>query len=238
MSDTEDLPLNPPDANRVAARALVLSAVSFRGLVERDAHHPEAEERRQKVVDWLDSIGVADEMEPAEVALLSTPLGRLDQKATMNATWKSEGMVVLAWALNHAKLPPAHAECEPSDIANGIGFLAERSNTPVHSPRMRDWSEIELWAETYLTLHWRLRRFSLKPEPMDYVQFVSKCTWGPLRLDCVETLDSDLAIHGARIDKVEASVFRRTLSVTQERHQAFNWLLGIEPVYSQVTTDT
>jgi hypothetical protein len=51
-------------------------------------------------------------------------------------------------------------------------------------------------------------------------------------------LDNDLAIDGVRIDKVENAAYRRTLSITQERHQAFNWLLGFERLYSEVTTDT
>jgi Domain of unknown function (DUF4272) len=238
MSDTDEFILNPPDASRVAARALVLSAVCCRGLIEGDAHEPGAEELRQKVIDWLEAVGVAGELEPAETSLLSTPLGKLDQKTKRDAGWKSEGMVVLAWALGYAELPPVHLECEPSDTANKMGFLDKLPKTPLRSPSLRDCQEIETWADTYLTLHWRLRQFSSKPEPMDFVKFVSECTWGPLRLDYLETLNSDLAIEGVPVDKVKHAVFRRVLSITQERHQAFNWLLGSEPVYSQVTTDT
>jgi hypothetical protein len=73
---------------------------------------------------------------------------------------------------------------------------------------------------------------------MDLVAYVSACTWASLCLDHLETLDNDLAIDGVRIDKVENAAYRRTLSITQERHQAFNWLLGFERLYSEVTTDT
>jgi hypothetical protein len=41
-----------------------------------------------------------------------------------------------------------------------------------------------------------------------------------------------------RIDNLEYSKYREILSIAQERHQAFNWLLGFEDLYSQVTTDT
>jgi hypothetical protein len=240
MVDTtdDDFSLTPPDAQRVAARAIVLSAVSCRALIEKDADVQEAEELRHRVVGWLDSIGAAEEMEPAEVTLLSTPLGKLDRKRTVNATWQSEGMVVLAWALRCADLPPVHIECEPNDVADAMGFLDDRQNTLMHAPRLRGWGEIETWADTYLTLHWRLRQFSLEPAPMDFVAYVAACTWGPLRLDKLETLDDDLAIDGVCIDQLEHATFRRTLSITQERHQAFNWLLGFEPLYSDVTTDT
>jgi hypothetical protein len=238
MSAEDDTTLSPPDAGRVAARALVLSAVSYRGLIEKDSHKPGAEELRQRVLGWLAQIGVAEEMEPAETTLLSAPLGKLDRKSTIDASWKSEGVVVLAWALHYATTPRVHVECDPPEIANHMGFLEDRADTPLHSPRLRDSSEIETWADTYLTLHWRLRQFSSHPGSMNFVNYVSACTWGPLRLDHLEILDGDLAIDGVPIDKVEHTAFRNTLSIAQERHQAFNWLLGFEHLYSAVTTDT
>jgi hypothetical protein len=73
---------------------------------------------------------------------------------------------------------------------------------------------------------------------MDFVAYVKACTWGSLRLDRLEILKGDLAIDGVRIDRAQQAAFRRTLSITQERHQAFNWLLGFETLYSDVTTDT
>jgi hypothetical protein len=59
-----------------------------------------------------------------------------------------------------------------------------------------------------------------------------------MRLDDLEVLDNDLAIEGVRLDKLEYKRFREVLSTTQERHQALNWLMGFEHLYSQVTTDT
>jgi hypothetical protein len=67
---------------------------------------------------------------------------------------------------------------------------------------------------------------------------MSQCKWAPLQLDRLEIQDRDLAIDGVRLDKLESKVFRRTLGITQERHTAFNWLLGFEPTYSEVTADT
>jgi hypothetical protein len=109
---------------------LVLAAVACRGLIEKDAAKPGAEKLRKRVVGWLDNIGVYAEMESDEISLLGTPLGELERKATLNATWRSEGMVVLAWALGCAELPPISEECEPSNVANGMGFLDERQHTP------------------------------------------------------------------------------------------------------------
>jgi hypothetical protein len=160
--------------------------------------------------------------------LLSTRMAR--NPRAMEASWRSEGMVVLAWALSHAKLPVFQTECDPSGVANGMGFLGNRQHTPLHCSQLRSWMEIETWADTYLTLHWRLRKFSLRPGTMDFVTYVSECQWARLLLDHLETRDRDLAIDGVRLDKLEDHAFRRMLSITQERHTAFNWLLGFKPV--------
>ncbi len=216
----------------------MLSAVSCRALIEKDAEKPGAEQLRKDVVEWLTRIGVADEMEQSEAALLSTPLGKLDKKATVDATWSSEGMVVLAWVLGCASLPTFYTECEPSDVANAMGFLGDREATVLRRRELRDSGEISVAEETYLTLHWRLRQFSNEPSPMDLAAYVESCKWGPLRLDQLELCEGDLAVQGVRIDRLDYAAFRRTLSIVQERHRAFNWLIGWDSVYSQVTTDT
>jgi hypothetical protein len=234
----EDVDPIPPTAERVAARAMVLAAVSCRGAIEKDAGKAGAEKLRQRILPWLESIGAASELEPAETALIATPLGLLDQKARFNASWQSEGMAVLAWALHCAELPLIHAQCEPADTANAMGFLDERENTPMDNPVLRNEDEIGEWTDTYMTLHWRLRLISSHPGPMDYVSCVDATTWYPLRLDDLELVDNDIAIDGVRIDKLDYDKYRQTLSIAQERHQAFNWLVGFEQLYSQVTTDT
>ena len=215
-----------------------MSAVSCRAAIERDAGNPGAEHLRKRVVEWLGSIGVSNELEPTEAALLSTPLGKLDQKTKVDATWQCEGMAVLAWALGSFPLPMFSKQCEPSEASNALGFLREREATVLSQPRLRDSNEIAIWEETYLTLHWRLRQFSNLREPIDFAAYVSSCNWGPLRLDQLELCEGDLAVGGVRLDRLDYAAFRSTLSIVQERHQAFNWLIGWDSVYSQVTTDT
>jgi hypothetical protein len=238
METSPEESLVPPTAERMAARAIVLSAVSCRGLIEKDAGKPGADQLRQDVIVWLDRIGVSAELEPRERTLLATPLGGLDRKTTIEASWNSEGMVVLAWILGCVPLPPFYLECDPTDVAHAMGFLAERESTVLRQPQMRDQSEVTAFEETYLTLHWRLRQFDIEPRSMDFSAYVSSCKWGPLRLHKIELCEGDLAIEGVLVDRVEYARFRRTLSIVQERHRAFNWLIGWDCVYSEVTTDT
>jgi uncharacterized protein DUF4272 len=237
LDESEESP-RPPTPTRVAARALVLSAVACRGLIERDASKPGAEQLRKDVRQWLSDIGVAAEMEEREAAMLSTPLGKLDRQAAIDASWSSEGLVVLGWALGRAPLPAFYAECDSPEVANALGFLAEKEDTVLKDARLRDQADVSSAEETYLTLHWRLRQFSLDSKPMDFAEYVARCNWGPLRLDDVPLCDGDLAVDGVRIDRVPDDIFHQTVSIVQERHRAFNWLMGWDSVYSQVTTDT
>jgi len=67
---------------------------------------------------------------------------------------------------------------------------------------------------------------------------VSRSQWGPWTLDGLELVEGDLAIRSTRIDRVPDDWYRQTISIVQERHKAFNWLLGFEERYSETTTDT
>lgn len=229
-----------PDAGRVAARAIVLAGVACRGLIENEKLSDEigAEDLRQRIVTWIENLGVNTEMEANEAILLATPVGRLDRRPTIDATWRSEGLAVLAWALHRTALPPVHSICEPVPIANALGFLRNREMTPLFAPHVRQLQELEYWADTYLTLHWRLRQFSIEPGKMDFASYASNCNWARMRLDELELIEGDLAIKGVRIDAVDQDAFHDALSITRERRVALDWLLGFESLYSEVTTDT
>jgi hypothetical protein len=236
--EPESQDIVPPEAGLVADRAIVLAAVSCRGLIEKNDDKSAAEDLRVRVVAWLNRLDVDHELKEQERSLLDTRLGTLDDRRRVDASWLSEGMVVLAWALGCADLPRYDEQCDPKAVADRLGFLSDRSKTPLATPRLRESTEIEHWADTYLTLHWRLRQFSLDRIKMDFANFVSRCTWGPLNTKELELIEGDLAIQGQRIDRVPEWSYRTALSIAQERHRAFNWLLGYEPIYSEVTTDT
>ena len=107
------------------------------------------------------------------------------------------------------------------------GGARVRSRLRGTSSSSRRMPQIETWANTYLTLHWRLREFSLRPITIDFVDYVSKCKWASLHLDHLEIQDKDVAIGGVRLDKLESHVFRRSLGITHERPTAFNLVAGI-----------
>lgn len=232
-----------PDAARVAARAMALAAVAYRGFLENDISvgeigAEEAENARRDIFPWLEELGVTSELEPAEADLIATPAGRLGPQATIDACWRIEGLAVLAWALDRAPLPDVHTMCELAKLSSALGLFRTREATPLPAPQVRDRSEVQYWEETYITVHWRLRQFQLKPYWKDFASFAANSKWPWPRLDELEIIDGELAIRGVKIDCVDEDTLSECMSIAQERRVALNWLLGHETLYSKIETHT
>jgi hypothetical protein len=227
-----------PDAARVAARALVLASVAARGVLERGEDRRSAEDRRRNMCVWLDALGLGQEIEQIEDALVRTAVGQLDQPSAINAAWRSEGMAVLAWALERADLSRYDEEGGSYETAAKLGFCMQRSQTVLARPSLRPLPEFLQGAKTYLTVHWRLREYASHPDVIDFKRYVSRATWDLLSLADVALVEGDLAIRGERIDRVPEDWRELTRSIVRERHKAFNWLLGFAPIYSEVETTT
>jgi hypothetical protein len=213
---------------------LVLAAVSCRGSIEADAD-TEAETLRRRVNDWVASHGLDDEREPQERTLLAARVGRLDQQDAINATWRSEGMAILGWALGRSEWPAHDTHVDPAATARGLGFL-EEAPVALATSALRSDSEILRAAEATFALHWRLREFSLNRTALDFAAFAERARFGPLEIGGLELAENDLAIDGQPLGKSHR--WRQVLSIAQERHQAANWLRGYDPVYSEVETNT
>jgi hypothetical protein len=234
-SADDELERQPPDAERVARRALCLSAVAARGFLESDAP-ADADRHRAGMVAWLEEHDLLDELEPGERALLDARVGSLEPQAIVDATWRSEGIAVLAWMLGVAQLPAHDEMVDVAGLTSDLGFLDDAS--ALDAPRLRSEDERQWMGDRLLGLHWRLRDFSLRPEAMDFRAFAADCWFGSFDLEGIPLVDDDLAIDGQAI--TDADPDRRGIahSIAMERHQAINWLAGWDAVYSQVDTST
>lgn len=234
-----DFRLIPPSPERVARRAFVLAAVVCRSGLESDAGNPEAERFRAGILEWLSGIGIADELEADERALLDAPLGSLTERQVIDASWRGEGLAVLAWSLGRFDLPPYGQIVSSPDAADSIGFL-EPDGLDLLSPssELRDPEEIEKFAELMLSAHWRLRQYSLDGEAMNFAEFARTCYFGPLETEGLEFAASDLAVGGHPLSEVSEDEWREVMSIVRERHEAANWLIGQDPAYSEITCDT
>src|SRR3954463_15741082 len=113
-----------PTPQKVAMRAVALSAIACRGFVEGDrANLRSAADLAKRSHNWLPELGVEAELNEWEKRVLASPFGRLAERDRTNASWLSEGMLVLAWALGRIELPGFDQQCVPAEVANGLGFL-------------------------------------------------------------------------------------------------------------------
>ncbi len=233
----EDPPLNPPAMERVLRRAFCLAAVVCRSFIdEPDNEHCANLQAAMK--SWLHDMGAEQELELWEADCIHAPLGSLEPQIRTNASWLSEGLGILAWALNLHDLAP-HDECiDPQEVSNELDFLHPEAAELFHEAELRNTEETESESDKALAIHWRLRQFQLDGRPINFGEFAKTAWFGPLNIEEVALVDGDLSINRQPLSKASAEHVSIAMSTARERHRAFNWLLGHEEVYSQVDTST
>jgi hypothetical protein len=236
MSDLPDG--NPPDAARVAMRALATSAVVCRGFLESWTKD-EAESLHRRIFEWLDAQGLVPELEAWEKEAIENPVGGLSRQTAVNATWRSEALAVLAWALDVYPLPSLDEQVDPADVGNAVGFLDPDARTScVEGARLRAEEEIEVLAERLFSAHWRLRQFAIRPEPIDFVELAREAWFGPMTIEGLSLVEGDLAFGGVPIAKLDTARLPELMSTIRERRLAAEWLRGNAALMSDVSLDT
>ena len=248
--DDDELEETPPSARRVRDRAIVLTALAMRSSMEdertppmasrdvgEDAFGAEQLVRQRELLHWLEDIGAGRECEPRERQLLEAEIGSLAPQDAIDASWELEGAVVLAWALGRIELPPFDQACRPAAVADALGLLERPLPGDVSDATLRAGAEIEALERQLFTIHWRLREFSLRREPLDFRAVAARTRFG-LDPDALPLVDGDLAIDDTPVSRVPEERWRGVLGIASERHRAVNWLMGHERLYSDVTADT
>jgi hypothetical protein len=252
----------PPSAQRVAARAIVLATTVCRAFLERQREDiDDAEGLRGNLLAWLEGLGITAEVEPTERDLLNECVGQGHEEAVINASWRGEGLAVLAWALNRFELPAYDMPVFPPDPAQqSVGFgNSEVATDLLTSAALKPSTEITRLASHLTILSWRLRQFQLRPDSsayqaavgglqpfghgvadrMDFVGYLSvhpafKDNW----LDVLRLKNGDLVIGDKCIAEASVDDVQRCTSIALERQIAAFWLRGDNPIYSKVDPAT
>lgn len=231
--------LHPPLPRRVAERAVVLSAVLARAFIDQDVGNPKAERFRAELLAWLRDVGVEHEIEDGERALLTSQLGRVQPKVIVDATWQSEGLAVLAWALGRLALPAYDEPCDPKSAADAVGYLSTaEARALLESVELRPAPDLAKLGQVMFALHWRLEEFRLRRSAIDFATVARETWFGPLDLTGLRLVKGDLALRGTPIVRAPADLVRTCSSSARERHRAINWILGHHPVWSKTPTST
>jgi hypothetical protein len=247
----------PPAPARVARRALALTAVTARAILEQGSvnlgldapgwnpitwvrHLMSGQQRQhQNLLAWIQLLGIDDEFEPDEWEALQRPPGRLDQTQQINSTWRLEGLGVLAWALGRFTLPTHDQLVECHSLWRSLGILdVAACKGMLVQPTLRPRGEIESLRKRLFALHWRLTDFFVQPKVIDFAEFARTAWFGPLDISGFPLQGGDLAIGGARIDEASPEALGDARSIAHERHLAANWLLEGPERYSEASANT
>jgi hypothetical protein len=236
-SEDEGL-ISPPGPMRVARRALVQSAVVCRGSLELDASDPDVGETFDRLRAWLEQMALAAEMEPIEAQILSAPLGSLNRRQAINASWAAEGLAVLAWALRRSDLPRHDVQVDPFDLTASLGFLEEDARALVDRAELRSIDELRACREVLYAIHSRYAQRRRTRRRIDFTRWIEPEWLALLYIDRSTFLAcGDLAVDGEAIEDADDSLVRVGEWIAQRRHQASIWLVGESPIYTETPAD-
>lgn len=235
----------PPTPARVARRAVALTAVTARAVIEREVKlgrvpAPAAAEMHDRLLAWAGDLGIDAEFEPDERATLAAPPGRLTDAQFYDAVWRVEGLEVLGWALGRSTPPRYDDTSNFDDVWNALGFLDPAAVREVlAAATLRPRAELEAFRAAMRGYHWRLRQFqAVGQNPIDFLASAAACGFGPLDAAGFDLIDGDLAVRGERLDRVPEEVFADAAGVAAERHLAAAWLCSGPEQYSSADVST
>ena len=190
----------------VLRRATVMTSVAFRASLEATPH-PRSQQLSQRLLPWLETLGMASDIDPIEHDLLATAFGKLQASQKTDANWSGEGANVMSWALHLTAQPPYHEFVDYTVLFDRLGVL--RCDPQIAFPdialrSLKEISDFHIRVETLRTalqlartdasLHTTLRKVWLS------------------RL-------SELGLHG-RDDDFEEAVQRVSTYSSEERQRA------------------
>ncbi len=226
-----------PTARRIAERAMVLCTVAARGFLESE-RPADAEEMQGDLREFVERNELERELEPAEAALLAAPIGSLDRQAMIDATWRLEGMAVLAWALGVADVPAHDQPVEGIRMCVSLGLLSRERPILLELPQRRPAEDIARMETRLLGIHWRMVDYRAQSTRLDFRAIAARNWSGVWDLSNVPLVDDDLAIRGVRVDLADPVARSETESIARERHHAINWIMGRSRTYGDAPHDT
>jgi hypothetical protein len=158
----------PPDEVR-SAQAIARRALALFGVVGHALGAP-----RDDITGWLKEEGLWEELSPTELAYLTA--GEPTERQSMNASWRSEALIVLLWAIGKVEaLPAPNEQCDTALFQDLLPPFAETSVMHfIASARRRSETDLMTMADKLMNLHWEARdakvRARLPPLDIEVVQ--------------------------------------------------------------------
>jgi hypothetical protein len=239
MEEDDRIDLTPPDPQRVARRALILSALVCRSNSDSEPSNPDAIELWERLKGWVERLDLAVEMEPREREMLYAPLGTLDEKRRIRGTWDVEALAIMAWALRRFPFPKHDEQVNPYEVTDSVWFLSDDAAEVIQSAELRSPEELNACRELFYAIHCRLREYLRTRSPSNFSEWIEVDWLNALGIEIPLAPQQDLRIDDIELALAEDEKIKQCEFVTSERHRAIIWLVGEDgPAYSQVTADT
>ena len=192
-------------ADEVARRCIVLYAVLAAG------HN----EPRDELVAWLRREDLWNVVTATESEFLLSKSPAQQQRTA--STWRAEALFPLLWALGLiAELPSPQQICDVQLVRGVLPPLFGSVGGFISFARPRSDTEIQDANQEIYQIHWRVRDFQLRNEPMP-----------PGKLPRMQFAGSDPPAESYNA------------AVVQERNHGLNWLIGYRGQdWDDITTDT
>jgi hypothetical protein len=238
MAERDEKPDRPPAPAAVARRALILSGVMCRAFLEG---HPDARYRREvmeEIREWFHNLGLWAHLEPEEEKLIRSPFGAMTKWRQRQGTWYSEGLAILAWALGRSNFPPHDRRVDPIAITNTLSFLDPEAADLLTSPSLRGPKELEAAREWFYDLHCTFRGFLYHGGDGRLASWVGDYL-AVLGIEPKAVMhEGGLTFDGSPLAEADRERLEGWEQVVFERHRAAIWLLGEEPLYTELAVDT
>jgi hypothetical protein len=121
---------------------MALSAVVCRSFSDHDPANPDAQNLWQRLQEWVHDQDLDCELESREQTMVHAPLGSLKKADCIRATWRVEGLAILAWSLRLFPLPAHDSQINPYEVTDSLAFLNRQAADIVLSAAMRSDQEI------------------------------------------------------------------------------------------------
>jgi hypothetical protein len=222
----------PPAASAVARRALILAALTCRGHLESSLDEPASRALHARILTWLETAGLLEDLEPEEQGIFHTAKGDLKEQQRLAAVGAIEGAAILAWALGKYPLPPMDVLVEPFKVGDALGFLWEGAVDLIRYAKLRSPAELSALHGLATAVSARLQEVEAHPVRPDFAAGIP-AAW--LRLLGLyrhsPLLHGDLALSGHPVHLVDPQQRRAVAEVAGERARAASWLLGARSRY-------
>jgi hypothetical protein len=237
-----------PDQDAIVDRVLCISVVAMLGAIAAGVTDGEMDDdQAAKYVAeshrWLRRENLADALSARERALISKSVADWSARETIDASWRSESVGVLLWALSAFDEMPAYDrrfETLPTLVPLLAPTAEFRGRAHLRSPEeiAEARERAELW-------HWRARTRRLQEgggpegEIHDLDAVARQCAafaYAERRIP--EPIDGDFPAYGKAFRALDPDEYSAVTWTAAERHYALNWLCGYASDWDSVPTET